>query len=99
MHQLELGRGDASPITVILPFLSFLSLTLSKGLFTSNILSKVVGPISRFFEIGVFPKMENIGLCPLSKEEVFLYMDEPISNLPEKEQGEFLTIDGVTDVE
>ena len=34
-----------------------------------------------------------------SKEEVGLDMDEPVSNLSEKEQGELLTIDGDTDVE
>ena len=36
-------------------------------------------------------------LC--SKEEVCLEMDEPISNLPKKIQGQFLIIDGDTDVE
>ena len=48
-----------------MPFLSFLSLTLSKGLFTSNLLSKTVGLISRFLEIGFSRKWKNIGLCPL----------------------------------
>ena len=62
------GMGDAIPITGVLTFLTFLtflSLTLSKGIFTSNLMSKIVGPISRFFEIGFFPKMEKIGLWPL----------------------------------
>ena len=60
------GRGDASPITGVLPFLSFLSLTLSKGIFTSNLLSKIVGLISRFFEIGFFQKMEKYWAMPLN---------------------------------
>ena len=34
-----------------------------------------------------------------SKEEVCLEIDEPISNLPEKEQGGLLIIDGDTDIE
>ena len=58
------GRGDTIPITGVFPFLSFLSLTLSKGLFTSNLLSQIVGPISRFFEIGFFPKMEKYWAVP-----------------------------------
>ena len=33
-----------------------------------------------------------------SKYEVCLDMDEPISNLPEKEQGKFLTIDRYNNV-
>ena len=59
MHQLELWEGDASPITGVLPFLTFLLLTLSKGLFTSRQMSRIVGTILRFFEIGFFPKMEK----------------------------------------
>ena len=59
-----MGRGGAIPITGVLPFLSFLSLTLSKGLFTNNLLSKTVGPISRFFEIRVFPKMKKYWAVP-----------------------------------
>ena len=59
-----MGRGGAIPITGVLPFLSFLSLTLSKRLFTGNLLSKIVAPISRFFEIGFFPKMEKYWAVP-----------------------------------
>ena len=33
-------------------------------------------------------------LCVCSKEEVCHEMDEPISDLPPKEQGEMLTVDG-----
>ena len=33
-------------------------------------------------------------VCVWSKQEVCLDMDEPISDLPEKVQGGFLTIDG-----
>ena len=58
------GRGDASPVTVVLPFLAFLSLTLSKGLFKSHQMSRIVGPISKFFEIGSFPKMEKYWAVP-----------------------------------
>ena len=65
--------GDAGPIAGVLTFLTFLSLILSKGLFTSNILSKMVGPILRLFEIGFFPKMENIGLYPLVVFRVIMF--------------------------
>ena len=34
-----------------------------------------------------------------SKEEVCLDMEEPISNLPQKEKGELLIIDGNPEVE
>ena len=62
-----LGRGDAIPITGIFLFLSFLSPTLSKGLFTNNLLSKIVGPITRFFEIGFFLKNKKYwALLPTS---------------------------------
>ena len=36
---------------------------------------------------------------PCLKQEVYLDMDEPISDLPPKEQGELLTIDGGPDFE
>ena len=52
------------------------------------------------FEYG---KKKDISYCFLvnvcSKEEVCLEVDEPISILPQKEQGQFLTIYGYTDVE
>ena len=67
-------RGDARPITGVLPFLTFLSLTLSKGLFTSNILSKIVGPISRFFFIRFFPKMEKYWAVPPSNTYAVFYI-------------------------
>ena len=52
------GRSDAIPIIGVFPFMTFLSLTLSKGLFTSNL------PILRFLEIGFFPKMEKYWAVP-----------------------------------
>ena len=58
------GRSDARPITGVLPFLTFLSLTLSKGIFTSHQMSRIVGPILRFFEIGFSPKMEQHWAVP-----------------------------------
>ena len=64
------GRSDASPITGLLPFLTFLSLTLSKGIFTSHHMSRIVGPISRFFEIGFFLKMEKYLAVPPNKDRI-----------------------------
>ena len=58
--------GDAGPIAGVLKFLTFLSLTLSKGIFTSNLLSKMVGPILRLFEIGFFPKNGKYWAVPPS---------------------------------
>ena len=65
--------SDAGPIAGVLKFLTFLLLTLSKGLFTSNLLSKIVGPILRLFEIGFFLKMVNIGLYPLVVFRVIMF--------------------------
>ena len=47
------------------------------------------------FEGGQRREMDSCSLvCVCSKQQVCLDMDETISDFPEKEQGEFLTIDG-----
>ena len=58
------GRGDAIPITGVFQFLTFLLLTLSKGIFMSHQTSRIVGPILRFFEIGIFLKWKKMGCAP-----------------------------------
>ena len=55
------SRGNASSITGVLTILTFLSLTLSKRLFTSHQMSRIVGQILRF---GFFPKMEKYWAVP-----------------------------------
>ena len=52
------------------------------------------------FEYGQKRDMSSISFLYLClKPEVCLDMDEPISDLPKKQQGELLNIDGDPDVE